>query len=441
MNGYLWLESEENQGSTFYFTARLALGTRKEEAAPAAIEELQGLRVLVVDDNATNRRILNDLLTSWHMVPHLAATAENALVQMQEANANSQPFAFVLIDGRMPGTDGFTLAQHITETPVLTGATLMMLTSSDQKEERDRCQAMGLAGFMLKPIRPSELLLALLKARGKVIEETRKSKTLFAQKSRQKLRLLVAEDNAVNQKLAVRFLQKWGHESLVATNGKEAYEHFLHAGPFDAILMDVEMPVMNGMEATAAIRQHEQSSGMHIPIIAMTAHAMVGDKEQCLAGGMDAYVSKPLRAEELFATLEQFAQQSKETVAPASQAEAPVPAEEIFDRTELLSLVDGDVSLLTELTDLFWESSPQLVAQMRTAVTDKDATTLAYTVHTLKGSVGNFAAKRALLAISHLEKIGVQGNIEQAPPAVDMLEMELARLREALSSLKAELAA
>jgi PAS domain S-box-containing protein len=441
MNGYLWLESEENYGSTFYFTVRLTLGTRKEEAAPAAIEELQGLPVLVVDDNATNRRILNDLLTSWRMVPHLAATAESALAQMQEAKANGQPFAFVLIDGRMPGTDGFTLAQQITETPAFTGVTLMMLTSSDQQEERDRYRAMGLTGFMLKPIRPSELLLALLKARGKVIEETRKSKTPFAQKGRQKLRLLVAEDNAVNQKLAVRFLQKWGHESLVAANGKEAYEKFLHAGPFDAVLMDIEMPVMNGMEATAAIRQLEQGSGTHIPIIAMTAHAMVGDKEQCLAGGMDAYVSKPLRAEELFSTLEEFTPQSKEAITPVPQAEASVPAEEIFDRTELLSLVDGDVSLLTELTDLFWESSPQLVAQMRTAVTDKDATTLAYTVHTLKGSVGNFAAKRALSAIAYLEKIGAQGNIEQAPPAVDMLETELARLREALSSLKAELAA
>ena len=441
MNGYLWLESEENQGSTFYFTVRLSLGTRREEAAPAALEELHGLPALVVDDNATNRRILKDLLTSWHMVPHLADTAESALAQMQEAKANSQPFAFVLIDGHMPGTDGFTLAQQITATPALAGATLMMLTSSDQKEERDRCQAMGLAGFMLKPIRPSELLIALLKARGKVIEETRKSKTPFAQKSRQRLRLLVAEDNAVNQKLAVRFLQKWGHESLVAANGKEALECFLHHGPFDAILMDVEMPVMNGMEATAAIRQHEQSSGTHIPIIAMTAHAMVGDKEQCLAGGMDGYVSKPLRAEELFATLEHFAQPRKDEAVATPAAEVLFPTEEIFDRVELLSLVDGDVSLLTELTDLFWESSPQLVAQMRTAVTDKDPTTLAYTVHTLKGSVGNFAAKRALSAIAYLEKIGVHGNIEQAPPAVDMLEMELARLREALSSLKAELAA
>ncbi|MBM4259226.1 MAG: response regulator [Deltaproteobacteria bacterium] len=379
--------------------------------------------------------------TRCHETRHLADTAASALAQMQEAKASGKLFAFVLIDGRMPGTDGFALARQITETPALAGATLMMLTSSDQKEERDRYQALGLSGFMLKPVRPSELLLALLKARGKVIKETRKSKTPFAQKSRQKLRLLVAEDNAVNQKLAVRFLQKWGHESLVAANGKEAYEYFLNAGPFNAVLMDVEMPVMNGMEATAAIRQHEQSTGTHIPIIAMTAHAMVGDKEQCLASGMDGYVSKPLRAEELFSTLEQLTQNDKEEDSQAQPADILVSAEEIFDRTELLSLVDGDVSLLTELTDLFWESSPQLVAQMRMAVSDKDTTTLAYTVHTLKGSVGNFAAKRALSAIAHLEKIGVQGNIEQAPLAVDMLEAELARLREALSSLKAELAA
>ncbi len=440
MEGYLWLESEENQGSTFYFTARLGIGTRQEETTPVAVEELQGLPVLIVDDNATNRRILKDLMTSWRMVPHLADSAEHALALMQEAKTKAQPFAFVLIDGHMPKTDGFTLAQQITETPAIAGATLMMLTSSDQKEERDRCQQMGLSGFMLKPIRPSELLTALLKARGKVVEETRKSKTPFAQKSRRVLRLLVAEDNAVNQKLAVRFLQKWGHEAVVATNGKEAYESFLQNGPFDAILMDVEMPVMNGMEATAAIREYEQKSETHIFIIAMTAHAMVGDKEHCLSAGMDGYVSKPLRAEELFATLEQVAQQGKST-AMGQQEEAPPTPEEIFDRTELLSLVDGDVTLLTELTDLFWESSPKLLEQMRAAASDKDPHSLAYTIHTLKGSVGNFAAKRALMAIAQLEQIGTRGNIEQASPAVDILETELARLREALSSLKAELAA
>ena len=439
MNGYLWLESEEQLGSTFYFTVRLGIGTPKEETALVAIEELQGLPVLVVDDNATNRRILKDLLSSWRMIPYLADSADNALMLMQEAKTKAQPFAFVLIDGRMPKTDGFTLAQQITETPALAGATLMMLTSSDQKEERDRCQHMGLSGFMLKPIRPSELLTALLKARGKVVEETRKSKTPFAQQSRCVLRLLVAEDNAVNQKLAVRFLQKWGHETVVATNGKEAYESFLHNGPFDAILMDVEMPVMNGMEATAAIRQYEQKNGTHISIVAMTAHAMVGDKEHCLSAGMDAYVSKPLRAEELFATLEHIAQQKN--AATDQQTEFPPIQEEIFDRTELLSLVDGDVSLLTELTDLFWESSPKLLEQMRAAASDKDPHTLAYTVHTLKGSVGNFAAKRVLAAIAQLEQIGACGNLEQASPAVDILETELARLRDALSSLKAELAA
>ena len=441
MNGYLWLESEENQGSTFYFTVRLGIGTRKEETPPAALEELHGLPVLIVDDNATNRRILKDVLTAWRMVPHLADSADSALALMNEAKANASAFAFVLIDGHMPGTDGFALAQQITATPTLAGATLMMLTSSDQKEERDRYQHLGLSGFMLKPVRPSELLTALLKARGKVIQETRKSKTPFAQKSQCALRLLVAEDNVVNQKLAVRFLQKWGHESVVAANGKEAYDTFLHSGPFDAILMDVEMPVMNGMEATAAIRAHEQESGAHIAIIAMTAHAMVGDREHCLSAGMDEYVSKPLRAEELFAALEQVAQQRSTAVLPDQPIEASPLPEEIFDRTELLSLVDGDVSLLTELTDLFWESSPKLMEQMRAAIGDKDPHTLAYTVHTLKGSVGNFAAKRALATIAQLEHIGAQGNIEQATPTVDQLERELARLREALSSLKAELAA
>ncbi|MGE4096393.1 MAG: response regulator [Candidatus Binatia bacterium] len=255
MNGYLWLESEEGQGSTFYFTARFNKGVAQVEAAPVAIEELHGLPVLVVDDNATNRRILQNLLGQWQMNPQVAQNAEEARTLLQEAKERNTPFAFVLIDGRMPDTDGFTLAQQIVEDSSLAGSTLMMLTSSDHKDERERCAALGIAGFLIKPLRPSDLLTALLKARGKSVEETRHAKTPFAQKSQQALRLLVAEDNTVNQKLALRFLQKWGHEVIVAVNGQEAYDRLFENGPFDAVLMDIEMPVMNGFDATAAIRR------------------------------------------------------------------------------------------------------------------------------------------------------------------------------------------
>ncbi|MGE4093659.1 MAG: Hpt domain-containing protein, partial [Candidatus Binatia bacterium] len=194
-------------------------------------------------------------------------------------------------------------------------------------------------------------------------------------------------------------------------------------------------------DATAAIRRREQETNTRIPIIAMTAHAMVGDKEECLAAGMDGYVSKPLRAEELFSTLEQLA--AKPSLPEESYSEeietASIPQEEIFDREELLSLVDGDVTLLTELSDLFWESSPDLLTQMHTAVSTRDPQMLSYAIHTLKGSVGNFAATRALAAIAKLEKIGTTGDLSQAPVAVGNLERELDRLREALTSLKAEL--
>ena len=299
MNGYLWLESEENQGSTFYFTVRLGIGTHKEETAPAAIEELQGLPALVVDDNATNRRILKDLLTSWHMVPHLADTAESALAQMQDAKTNIQPFAFVLIDGRMPGTDGFALAANHRN------ASAGRCNSHDADIIRPERRAGplsrdGTCWFHVETNPAIGIIDCITQSTWESYRRNPQIQNSLRAKEPAKLRLLVAEDNAVNQKLAVRFLQKWGHESVVAANGKEAFESFLYNGPFDAILMDIEMPVMNGMDATAAIRQHEQNSGTHIPIIAMTAHAMVGDKEQCLAGGMDSYVSKPLRAEELF---------------------------------------------------------------------------------------------------------------------------------------------
>jgi PAS domain S-box-containing protein len=440
MHGHMWLESEENQGSTFFFTARFAKGTPKELPASVQFDALQGVRILVVEDNATHQRLLNTTLTRWKMEPKLAAHAEEALTQIQQATDQGTPFPFILLDSSLPGDTTLILAQQIKAEASPSSLLFLMLTSTEQKEDRAQYEALGVTGFITKPLRSKELQGALLRALGKEVPEPRKTKRPFARQSRQQLRLLVAEDNPVNQKLAIRVLQKWNHEVVIARNGQEAYDMLLRDTAFDAVLMDVEMPVMNGLEATAKIRTHEQTVGTRIPIIAMTAHAMVGDKERCLTAGMDGYVTKPLRPDELFTILESIVVHVHRDEGSKS-AEYHTSQEETFDRQELLALLDGDVALLTELTELFWENSPALIAQMRSALVDGDPHTLTYAAHTLKGSVGNFAAKRALALIAEVEQISMGQDSSRAKAALDALEAELFSLRTALSSLKEELAA
>ncbi|NOT53104.1 MAG: response regulator [Deltaproteobacteria bacterium] len=433
MNGRIWLESEENRGSTFFFTARFAKSTVHQVGASLPLPEaLQEIPVLIVDSNATHQRILRSLMTNWHMRPTCANNVEDALTHAQQATAQGAPFPLILFDSALPNQDSLLLAQQLKTEISPTSQLLLMLTSTEQKENRPLYEDIGITTFMTKPIRPTELQGAFLKALGLETQESKTAKNPFAQKSQHPLHLLLAEDNPVNQKLAIRVLQKWNHQVTVARNGKEACDLLLSDPGFDAVLMDVEMPILDGIEATAKIRDHEKTTGTHIPIIAMTAHAMVGDKARCLAAGMDGYVSKPLRPEELYALLEDIA---------ARLAPQEARLEETLDRQELLALLDGDLSLLTELIDIFWENSPDLIAQLRSALEDRDLHTLTYAAHALKGAVGNFAAKRALSLIAELETTGETSDFSQATHTLDALEAELASLRHALSSLREELAA
>jgi len=302
MGGAIGVESEPGRGSTFHFTAGFG---RSEAATRPTIDlaRLRGLAVLVVDDNATNRRILVETLRSWGMAPTPADGGPAALLALQQARDAGTPFPLVLLDNMMPGMDGFTLAERIKADPALVGATLMMLSSADRHGDVARCRELGVAAHLTKPVRQAELRNAILAAlsaeRPKVPQP---AATPIAPAAR-RLRLLLAEDNEVNQRLAVRLLEKRGHAVTVAKNGREAVAA-LAAGTFDAVLMDIEMPEMDGYEATAAIRAGERGSGRRIPILAMTAHAMIGAREKCLAAGMDGYVSKPLQPRSLFEAVE-----------------------------------------------------------------------------------------------------------------------------------------
>jgi PAS domain S-box-containing protein len=308
MGGKIWLESEPGKGSTFHFTARLGLSkTRPLDSIPKEVDSLQGLNVLVVDDNATNRKILMAMLRHWSMEPVAVSSGDEGLEALRTANSVGKPFPLVLLDAQMPGMDGFSLVDQIKLDPRLTGATIMMLTSAGRRGDAARCRELGIAVYLIKPIRQSELLEAILAALGKPVREERATVITrhTLREKRQKLQILLVEDNAVNQQLVLRLLEKRDHNVTVASDGREALALF-RKSTFDAILMDVQMPVMNGFQATAAIRQEEESTGTHIPVIAMTAHAMEGDRERCLAAGMDAYISKPVQVNELIAITEKL---------------------------------------------------------------------------------------------------------------------------------------
>jgi two-component system, sensor histidine kinase and response regulator len=418
-HGRLWVESAVGKGSTFHFTVRLGVGRDSRPILPLPPAKLEGLRVLVVDDNATNRRILEESLTRWCMRPALAEDAVTGLRRLAEAADVGTPFPLVLVDSRMPEVDGFTFVRQMKQDPRLATATIMMLTSAGQRGDCDRCRQLGVAAYLTKPIGQSELLDAILQALGAKNAANGESPLLITRHTMHErktgLRILLAEDNLVNRAVALRLLEKYGHIVESAGDGAEAMRK-IKAGNFDLVLMDVQMPETDGFQATAAIREDEKARGGHVPIIAMTAHALKGDRERCLAAGMDGYIAKPFSVQELLMEIDNL------PVAAATTSE--------WHREKALSYVDGNAELLGDLLRIFVQEWPEIRQRLRSGCDNHDTETLAGVAHSLKGQLPCLGCVGAGALAGEIEQLARAGDWGAAAPRVDLLKQTMERLVE-----------
>jgi CheY-like chemotaxis protein len=428
-------------GSSFHFTARLGTATaRKVTVERAAPEILRGVRVLIVDDNRTNRRILEGLVARWGMNPTSISDGEAALAELSAARDAGEPYGLILTDMHMPKMDGLGFVKKIKQQPELCTSTIMMLTSGGQRGDAARCEELGISAYLLKPVRKSELRDAIAKtlggrAQAGTVPMLTRYSIQEAHAPQRRLEILLAEDNPVNQKLAIRLLEKRGHHVIVAENGSKALEA-LETESFDLVLMDVQMPEMDGLEATRRLREKEKGSGHRQAVVAMTALAMKGDRERCTAAGMDGYLSKPIHTEELDEILEDYLGRKLQMRAIPEDNPA---VEDCVSSHELLERIDDDRNFLAELLELFRGAYPVQMSKGREAVANDDAAGLERVAHALKGALKNLSAPKASRLAQELEDMGKSGTTTDAGGKLTELEEELGRVVEQLQSLCPEM--
>jgi PAS domain S-box-containing protein len=428
MGGTMWVESKVSQGSKFHFTVVLEIRESESESLTKEVNKLVDLPVLVVDDNASNRRILSEILTNWHMKPTLTSSGAEALSAVKKADSKNS-FALALLDVHMPDMDGFAVAEQIRNN--YKELKVILLTSAARPTDVARCRELGVSDYLSKPIKQSELFDAIVTT---MAEHGRKheryeSASAFFQASERSLRVLLAEDNPVNQTLAMRILEKLGHNVQVVNDGREALRRS-QAEEFDLILMDVQMPEMDGLEATKAIRAAEASTGKHMSIIAMTAHAMKGDREKCLSAGMDGYLSKPIRIDELKRTMSEVKMTQNTGQSSEQKAFRAIGQLEL-----LLDSVMGDRALLIEMAELWLADSAKQESQIRNGLDSGNAVMVQRAAHALKGSVGTFQAPAAQDAANQLEISAKDADLVGARKAFERLSTQIDLVRQDLRHL------
>ncbi len=462
MGGSISVDSDVGRGSTFSFTMRLAL---QPDTASRPLRQdaarLKGMRALIVDDNATNRRLLEVWLTKWGLQPVSVESGMAALTELERRTRSGTPYSLALLDGCMPAMDGFEVARAIKRSADFNRTAIVMLTSSGTRHDPQRLRALGISEFLLKPVSGTDLLDAIIAATdpttllAPAVAEHPAARLAPADN---RLSVLVAEDHPVNQKYALRVLQKLGHAVALANDGTEVLS-MLRESRFDAVLMDVQMPNMSGMEATAAIRAREAIDGGHLHIIAMTANAMQGDREACLAGGMDDYVSKPIQIERLIDALNRITPQpltttsdtrpldrdrtAPEPVGRAAGAPAQAGVEQqagVFCKEAALLKMGGDEELLKEVVVAFLEACEETVEAVDAAVRANDAKALRRAAHTLKGSVATFSTGPVYETALELERCGRDECLETTQQSYQRLRGELEQLLPELRALCAQAA-
>jgi CheY-like chemotaxis protein len=431
MGGRIWLESTAGVGSTFHFTTKLKLAQTQKPKGARPSMDLQDIPVLIVDDNQTNRDILVEFTTRWGMQPTAVESGGAALKILKTAQLESRPFRLVLLDCRMPIMDGFGVAEHIKQDPALGGVVIMMLTSDGRPGDGARCRDLGIQSYLVKPVHKSDLLQAIQVAleRSPDPPEMPVAARENLRAAPRKARILLAEDNAINQTLMVRLLTKLGHEAVVANNGKEALDR-LRQEQFDMIFMDVQMPELDGFAATAQIRAEEKKTGKHIPIVAMTAHALKGDRERCLEAGMESYICKPVDFKQVQQEIERRCGMENSGSNSGVAASAPE-----WDFEAALARVGGDLDLLRQVTEVFLQEYPKTLSQLCSAIREGDGKTAREAIHSLKGELAYFAAEGAVRELTILRDLLLAGDMEGAANSGERLRQELDGIRPQLARL------
>lgn len=436
MGGKITVDSAPGQGSTFVFTARCGLQARPSEPVsvkPARL--LRDLRVLIVDDNATNRRILMEWLNGWQMLPAAVSDGAAAMNALWQGVALGRPYALVLLDARMPDMDGLALVAIIRQRAELSGCRIILLTSGDRPGDLVRFQELQIDARLLKPVQQNELLETIYQVIGRTEGEASPAWEAAPTPvpASVPLHIVLAEDNEFNAQHLERLLVLRGHRVQLATNGREALT-LAQQAVFDLLLLDIHMPQLDGFQVVQALREREQSTGGHLPVIALTARSRNEDRRQCLAAGMDDYLSKPIRAADLFAAIDRVV--SVQGVGPGVPTNVGGRAR-LLDPVVLLAACGGVAKLLGEMCQNFKSAAPASLTEIRAAIRDRDAPRLHEAAHKLYGTITAFSTVAGQV-VSDLEDCAVRGHLEEAQPLVTRLETMMQDVIQQVESLSLE---